>query len=222
MRVIGTLLWKDVVIEARTRELVTSMSLVAFLALLILSVSITPSPAVAAAVTPAILWIAVAFASTLGLARSHALEQERQALAGLLLTPVGRGTLFLGKCAANLLLIFMLQAVVVAATAVLVDPEVGRHALLLAIPLMLGAVGFAAVGTLFGAMTAATRLREVLLPLLLLPVAFPVIVVSLAGIAAVLDGGGMPALLGPGKLLAAFDIVFVILGTWLYAFVVEE
>lgn len=222
MKALAALVWKDLIVELRTHELVTSMSLVAFLALVILSVTLGGSPSASAAATPAILWVTVAFAATLGLARSYALEQERHAFQGLLLTPVGRSTLYLGKCAANLVLVLVLQAVVVTACTVLVNGEVGRRAGALALPLALGAVGFTAVGTLLGAMTATTRLREVLLPILLLPVVLPVIIVSLAGITMVLEGRGWGALAGPLKLLGAFDIIFVILGAWLFEYVVDE
>jgi heme exporter protein B len=218
---LAALVWKDLVTELRTRELVTSMGLVAFLSLVILGVAVGGSPA-AHAVTPAILWVTVAFAATLGLARSHALEQERQALQGLLLTPLSRSTVYLGKLASNLLLVLVLQTVVVAASAVLIDADVGRHAGRLAVPLVLGAVGFTAAGTLLGAMTAATRLREVLLPILLLPVVLPVIITSLAGVTGALQGAGWAALAGPAKLLGACDLIFVILGAWLFEYVVEE
>ena len=222
MRALGTLIWKDLLIEARTRELVTSMSLVAFLALVIMSLALGPSPALAATAAPGILWVTVSFAATLGLARSHALEQERQALHGLLLTPVSRSTLYLGKFGANLLLVLMLQVVVVGAFAILFAADIGRRAGWLALPLGLGAVGFTAVGTLLGAMTAATRLREVLLPMLLLPVVLPAIILSLAGIGAILEGRPLADLFRSVKPLAAVDVIFVVLGMWLYEYVVEE
>ena len=222
MRVLAALIWKDLLIEARTRELVTSMSLVAFLALVIMSLALGPSSRLASAAAPAVLWVTVSFAATLGLARAHALEQEGHALQGLLMTPVSRSVLYLGKCGANLAVVLMLQLVVVGATAVLFNADVGRHFVGLLLPLALGAVGFTAVGTLLGAMTTATRLREVLLPILLLPVALPVIILSLAGITAVLDGQGWTSLLRSLKLLGAVDIIFLMLGVWLFAYVVEE
>jgi heme exporter protein B len=222
VRILAALIWKDLVTEARTRELVTSMSLVAFLALVILSLALGASPGPAAAAAPGILWVAVSFAATLGLARSHALEHERSALQGLLLTPVSRSLLYLGKFGANLLLVLILECVVVAAFAVLFAHDLGRRAGWLALPLGLGAVGFAAIGTLLGAMTSATRLREVLLPILLLPVVLPAIMLSLAGIAAVLDGRPLADLVRSSNMLAAVDIIFVVLGMWLYGYVVEE
>lgn len=223
MRAILALVWKDLVIEVRTRELVTAMSLVAFLAVVIMSLALgLSSPSAVAGAAPAILWVTVAFAGALGLARSQALERERQVFHALLLTPVDRGTLYLGKCAANLLLVLVLQAVVVLACAVAVNAEVGRRAALIAAPLVLGAVGFTAAGTLLSAMTVTTRLREVLLPILLLPVTLPVILVSLAAITAVLEDKGPGALSGPLGTLAAFDIVFLVLGMWLFEYVVEE
>lgn len=222
MRILVALVWKDLISELRTRELLTSMSLVAFLALVILGLALSGSPDATAAATPAILWVTVAFAATLGLARSWTLEQERHAVEGLLLTPVPRSTLYLGKFVANLFFVLALQALVVVASAVLVNAEVGRRAGLMVPPLVLGAVGFTAVGTLLGAMTATTRLREVLLPILLLPVVLPVIIVSLAAVTAILDGAGWSALVGPMKMLAAMDIVFVILGSWLFEYVVAD
>jgi len=222
VKTVWLLAWKDLVVEARTRELLTSMSLVAFLAVVILGLAVGTEPSVASAVTPAVLWATVAFGATLGLARAHALEQERDALKGILLTPVSRAEVFLGKFTANLILVLALQAVVALSTAVLINPEVARRGVGLAAPLALGAVGFAAVGTLLGTMTATTRLREVLLPILLLPVVLPVVIVSVAAISLVLDGAGWGALAGPLKLLAAYDLVYVVLGAWLFEFVVAE
>lgn len=220
MRAAAALVWKDLVAEARTRELMTSMSLVAFLSLVVQGLAVGSSPP--AEVTAAILWITVVFASTLGLARAQALEHDRQALSGILLTPVGRGTLFLAKCTANLLLTLLLMAVVVLAATALVNAAIGRHLAALAPPLALGGVGFAATGTLLGAMAATTRLREVLLPILLVPVALPAIIVSLTGVTAALDGAGVAAVLGPVRFLLAFDVIVLVLGVWLFEYVVEE
>lgn len=220
MRAAAALVWKDLLAEARTRELMTSMSLVACLALVVQGLAVGSSPP--AEVTAAILWITVVFAATLGLARAQALEHDRQALSGLLLTPVDRGTLFLAKCTANLLLTLLLMTVVVAAATVLVNTAIGRHLAALAAPFALGGVGFAAIGTLLGAMSATTRLREVLLPILLVPVALPAIIVSLSGVAAALDGAAIGAVLGPVRFLAAFDVIVLVLGVWLFEYVVEE
>lgn len=222
MRTLAALIWKDLVVEARTRELVTSMGLVAFLALVIQNLALGPSSRLGTAAAPAVVWVTVSFAATLGLARAHALEQEGQALQGLLMTPVSRSLLYLGKWGANLVVVLILQTVVVVATAVLFTGDVGRHLTGISLPLVLGAVGFTAIGTLLGAMTSATRLREVLLPILLLPVALPVIMLSLAGIEAVLDDRGLTELLRSLKLLGAVDIIFAMLGMWLFAYVVEE
>lgn len=221
MRALAALIWKDLVIEARTRELVTSMSLVAFLALVILNLALAGSGHLAPAAAPAVVWVTVSFAATLGLARAHALEQEGRALEGLLATPVSRSVIYLGKCGANLVVVMALQLVVVAATAVLWPGGFAGRVSWLALPLALGAAGFTAIGTLLGAMTAATRLREVLLPILLLPIALPAVALSLAGMAAALDGR-LTDLLRSLKLLAAVDIIFLMLGIWLFPYVVEE
>lgn len=221
MIVLAVLVWKDLVAELRSRELVTSMGLVAALALVIQGLVLQGAPGVGE-LAPAVLWVTVAFAATLGLARSQALEQEYRAGSGLLLTPVGRMTLFAAKCVANTLLVVALQALVVAGATVLVDREIGSHAASLALPLALGAVGFAAAGTLVSAIALATRLREVLLPILLLPVVLPVVIVSASALAQVLAGAPVRTLTGPLCVLVAFDTIFVVLGSWLYEYVVEE
>jgi heme exporter protein B len=220
MRAAAALVWKDIVAELRTRELVTSVSMVAVVALVVqgLAVGSGPPPAV----TAAILWTTVVFAATLGLARSQALERDRDAFAGVLLTPVGRGTLFLAKAAANLLLVFLVMAVIVVAETVLVNTGLGRRPAAVVLPLALGGAGFAVCGTLLGAMAAATRLREVLLPVLLVPVTLPAIVVSLSAVTAALDGAPLGALLRPAGFLAAFDVITLVLGVWLFEYVVDE
>jgi heme exporter protein B len=222
VRTLAALVWKDLVIEARTRELLTSMSLVAFLALVILSLALGTNTRLAAAGLPAALWVTVAFAATLGLARAQALEQEGEALQGLLLTPVSRAVLYFGKCLANLVLVLALVAIAVVAAAVLLTGEGALRSGWLWLPLALGAVGFTAAGTLLGAMAASTRLRELLLPILLLPTALPVIMLSLAGLDAVLGGAPLSQVLRSLKLLAAVDIIWLMLGAWLYPYAVEE
>lgn len=220
MRIAAALIWKDVLAELRTRELVTSMSLVAFLALTVQGLAVGGAPP--APVTAAVLWITVVFAASLGLARAQALEHDRGAFAGVLLAPVGRGTLFLAKAAANAVLTLLVMAVVVVAETVLVNSGLGRRIASVAPPLVLGGVGFAATGTLLGAMAAATRLREVLLPILLVPVSLPAIIVSLSGVTQALEGAPLAALSGTLRFLAAFDVIVLVLGVWLFEYVVDE
>jgi heme exporter protein B len=220
VKIAAALIWKDVLAELRTRELVTSMSLVAFLALTVQGLAVGGAPS--APVTAAILWITVVFAATLGLARTQALEHDRDAFAGVLLTPVGRGTLFLAKATANLLLTLLVMAVIVLAETVLVNPGLGRRIAVVALPLALGGVGFAATGTLLGAMAAATRLREVLLPILLIPVTLPAIIVSLSGVTAAVEGEPLGAVLRSAGFLVAFDVIVLVLGVWLFEYVVDE
>jgi heme exporter protein B len=219
VRIAAALVWKDVLAELHTRELVTSMSLVAFLALTVQGLALGGAPS--APVTAAVLWITVVFAATLGLARTQALEHERDAFAGMLLTPVSRATLFLAKAAANLLLTLLVMTVIVLVETVLINPGLGGRIPVVAAPLALGGVGFAATGTLLGAMAAATRLREVLLPILLVPVSLPAIIVSLSGVTAALEGGSLAAVGRASAFLVAFDVIVLVLGVWLFEYVVE-
>jgi heme exporter protein B len=220
MRVAAALVWKDVLAELRTREIVTSMSLVAFLALTVQGLALGSAPS--ASVTAAVLWITIVFAATLGLARTQALEHDRDAFAGVRLAPVDRGMLFLAKAAANLLLTLFVTAVIVLAETVLVNPSLGRHIGAAALPLALGGAGFAATGTLLGAMAAVTRLRELLLPVLLVPVSLPAIIVSLGGVTAAVEGQPMSAVARSAGFLCAFDVIMLVLGVWLFEYVVDE
>lgn len=222
MTAFGALVWKDLLMELRSRELVTSMGLVGLLALVIQGVATAGAPQAAEALAPAVLWVTVSFAATLGLARSQALEQEYQAGSAVLLAPVDRSTVYLAKCAAHTVVVAALQVLVVAGASVLVSPEIGRHAALLAPPLLLGAVGFAVVGTLLSALALTTRLREVVLPILLLPIVLPVVIASGAAVAQVLAGARLASLGGPLRFLVAYDVLFLVLGAWLYEYAVEE
>ncbi len=218
MATFWVLLRKDLTIELRSRELVPAMLLFAALVLVIfnfaLDLSIQGSPTLAAGV----IWVSLAFAGTLGLGRGFIAEKENGTLEALTLCPADRGWIYLARTASNALFILVVEVVVFPLYLVLFNVSFLQPGVLGVA--LLGTLGLAAVGTLFGAMAANTRAREVMLPLLLLPVAVPSILASVQATAQVLDPGTAADRPWLG-LLAAFDAIFLVVSSWLFEFVVE-
>jgi heme exporter protein B len=214
-------LWKDLVSEWRSRDRVVAMALFAFLVVVILHFSLPGvSARDAAPVAPGLLWIAYLFAAILGLNRAFALELENEALSGLALAPVDRGWVFLGKATANLVLLGIVQAGTAAVFALAFGIDLSAVALQLAAIAALGAVGLCAIGTLFGAIAVRTRYREVMLPLLLLPLLIPLLLGAVEATAELLRSGALA--FRPLQLLLVTDAVYLIVSFVGFEFVLDE
>jgi heme exporter protein B len=210
---------KDLLIELRSRDVLSSAVVFTLLVLLVFNFALDLTGDTVRAVAPGILWVTFIFAGMLTLGRTFARERERGALQGLLLSPLDRGALFLAKLAVNLVLLALVEIIAAPAFAALYDLPLRPGPLLLVI--VLGTLGFAAVGTLFAAVAANTRAREALLPLLLFPVLVPVIIGAVKATAATVPGAASdgPPLLG---LLIAFDAIFLTLAYVTFEYVIEE
>ena len=215
-----TLALKDILLEVRTKEIVSSVLLFAFLAVIIFSFAFDPTPAVVALVAPGILWVAFTFAGVLGFNRSFILEKDKGSLDGLLLCPVSRDVIYLGKLAGSFLFMIVVEALLLPVFAVLYDFSLFIPELLLIAAL--ATLGFAAVGTLFSAMAVNTRSRETMLPLLLLPLTVPIIIAAVEATGAILDGDSLGDLGRWWQLLLAFDVIFLVLSSLLFGAVLEE
>jgi heme exporter protein B len=212
---------KDMRIEWRTRESLASMVVLGVLLVVIFSVALDPAPADAPRLAPSVLWAAFVFTGLLGVQRGFVLEREQDCLGGLLASPLDPAALYLGKLAANVVLLAATQALVVPLVAVLLHVDVGRALPSLLLVLLLGNLGFAALATLFAAMTVRARAREVMLPVLLLPVVVPVLIAGVKATEAVLDGG-LGAASGALGVLVAFDVIFVAAGILLFEQVIRD
>ena len=170
-----------------------------------------------------ILWIAIAFSGTLALARAFERERHDDALRGLLLAPVDRPAIYLGKLVGLLLLLAVVEAVVVVLVAFLFGAPFFRHGWWLLALLSLGTLGFASVGTLFAAMLVRTRSRAVLLPVLLYPVTIPVLIMGVSGTAALVQAEPDLAMAQLWvSVLFFFDTVFLVLALWTFEPVMTE
>jgi len=214
-------LWKDLLCEWRSRDRLVAMLVFSTLVVVVFHFALPEGAGVQTrANAPGLLWVATIFAALLGLGRAFSLELENDALAGLALAPAERGWIFLGKWAANVAILAVVQAVTALVFAVVfqVDllPVLGRFAGIAA----LGSVGLCAIGTLSAAVAVRTRFRELLLPLLVLPLLWPVLSGAVRATAAVLATGSVP--FEPIQVLLVTDATYLILSFVSFEYVLDE
>ena len=218
MLALFAILWKDVVLELRTKDIVVSALVFALLVIVVFNFAITPTPQTVAFVAPGILWIAFTFGGVLGLNRSIALERESGGMHALMLAPVSRDLVFFGKMLGSLLFMLLVEIIVFPIFAVLYNFSLLMPGL---IPVAaLATVAIVTIGTLFSAIAANTRSREVMLPLLFFPVVVPAVIAAVEASTAVIQGGSpfdrwLPFLL-------AFDALFLVVCPFAFNLIVEE
>lgn len=220
LRKAGAVAVKDIRAEIRAREVASSMLLFGLLAALIFGLAFDLRVPRAEMVVPGILWVILLFAGVLGLHRAFGAEADRGTLPGLLLAPVERSAIYLGKVGANLLYVLLLELLLLPLMLVLFDVNLFRPLILGA--LLLGSIGYVGVGTLFAALTTSSSARETLLPLLLLPVMAPVFLAGVSLTAGVLDGLPMSGLIRWLLILAGFDLITLFLSFILFDFIWEN
>jgi heme exporter protein B len=214
--------WKDVRVELRARERMNAMLFFAALILFIFNFALGPDLSKLREVAPGLLWLAFLFTGMLGLGRSFQAERENECFEELLLTPGDRESLYFGKLAGNILFMVMAEALILPLFAILYNLEIWGALAGLLLVAVLGTVGFSTIGTLLAAMTAHLRAREVMLPLLLFPLTVPVILGSVRATDALLGGAGLGEASHWLKLLAGFDVVFLVVCPLAFEFVLEE
>ena len=212
---------KDLRIEARGRYALGAVLPFAGTLLIAFGLSLGPGRTLLQETAPGLLWLAILFASVLAFRQAYQSETEDGAMEGLVLSPFDRAALFLGKGLAVAGELFVLEAVVVGLVAGLFGLSLGRAPLVLIAAFALGTVGLSAVGSLFGVMAESARAREAVFPLLVFPVAVPVLV---AGVKATsLGATGNPGEAGQWlALLVAFDVVIVSVGMLVFGHLVED
>ncbi len=221
MSVFLAVLRKDLLIEWRSRDRALAMLVFALLVVVVFHFSL-PGGATSRAQenAPGLLWVAYVFASLFGLGRAFSLELENDALAGLSLAPVDRGWVFLGKATASLLILGLVQAITALAFALVFDLPLAAVAAPLALIALLGGLGLSGIGTLFSAIAVHTRFREVMLPLLLLPLLVPVLSGAVRATTQLLAEGEVG--FEPLQLLLVTDGVYLIVSFLAFDFVLDE
>ncbi|MEY2820310.1 MAG: heme exporter protein CcmB [Chloroflexota bacterium] len=212
---------KDLAAEFRSRELLSAMLVFSMLVILIFNFALELDVKVRQSVTAGVLWTTFAFAGTLGLNRSMAVEKDRGCMDGLLLAPVDRSAIFFGKAISNLVFMLVVEAIVIPLYAMLYN-ETRIFQLEFLGVLLLGSIGYIAVGTLLSTMSVQTRTRDVLLPILLFPVAVPVLLASVKASGGIVAGLPFEEILAPLNLLIVYDVVFIAASFMIFDYVVEE
>ncbi len=216
---IAALVWKDLVAETRTKDVLVACVTFALLILVIFNFAIDVGADNAAEIGAGMLWITFTFAGVIGVARSFAAERDRGTLEGLLLAPIERSAIYLAKTLVNILIMAVIELVTVPAFVLLFNVDVAWLDLL--VVALCGTIGFAGVGTLIAAMVANARSREVLLPILLLPLQVPVLIASVK--ATTLALGAAAEQSWPWiQLLIGYDVVLVAAAILVFEYVVEE
>jgi heme exporter protein CcmB len=208
---------KDVLIEARSREILYTTLFFAVACVLVFAFGFVNEGRPITDAAPGILWIAIAFSGTLALGRAFERERQHETLRALMIAPVDRPALYVGKLVGILLLLAMVEVVIVPLVALLFHAPLFARPLLLVALLAGGTTGFAAVGTLFAAMLVRARSRDVLLPVLLYPITIPVIIAGVRGTAALLQpDADLPVARMWLSMLVFFDVVFITLALWTF------
>lgn len=216
------LLWKDLVLEARSRETLPALFVLGLLILVIFDFSLALRPEDNARFAPGILWVAVLFASVLALGRTFLVERENGCIEGLLTSPLDRGSIFLAKLAVNTILLLAFEALLLPVFALLFDVDLGGRLGAFVAVLVAGTVGLASTGTLFALAALGTRTREMVLPLLVLPLQIPLLIAGVQATQLVLAGTALTDLGLRGHLLVGFDVLSVTAGWMLFEFVLVD
>jgi heme exporter protein B len=222
MNAILSLVLKDVSIELRRKESVAAMVMFGFLVLVIFNFAIESAnldPSLRPDLAPGVLWVAVSLAAILGLNRSLAIDLDNDSIQGLLLAPLARGTLYVAKVLSNFLFILIADCIALTAVVIFHDLDPDVRLLWVALIVVLGTFGFASVGTILAMVSSHTRMSEVMLPVLLIPLTLPLILASLVATATALsEQGNVPNM----NLIIGFDIIFLVISYLVFDYVVDE
>jgi heme exporter protein B len=220
LRAIWAVVWKDLAAELRSRELLSAMLVFALLVIFIFNFALELDAKTRVNVTSGVLWVTFAFAGTLGLNRSMAMEKDRGCLDGLLLAPVDRSAIYFGKAIGNLFFMLIVEIIVLPVYSVLYNTNLFNPGLLLVI--ILGSIGYVAVGTLLSSMAVQTRTRDILLPILLFPVIIPLFIAAVKASSGFLQAIPMSEIRPWLNLLIVYDVIFTAVAFMVFDYIVEE
>jgi heme exporter protein B len=220
VRATWAVVWKDLAAEIRSRELLSAMLVFALLVILIFNFALELDAKTRATVTAGVLWVTFAFAGTLGLNRSMAVEKDRGCLDGLLLAPVDRSAIYFGKMIGNLIFMLVVEAIILPLYTILYNTSLFSPGLILVI--LLGSLGYVAVGTLLASMSVQTRTRDILLPILLFPVMLPVFMAAVKASTGFLQAVPIDEIMPWINLLIVYDVIFTAVSFMVFDYIVEE
>ena len=219
---IGAIVWKDLLLELRSRERITSMGAFAVLAGVLFSFSIDTATVRPQDVAAGLVWMTLVFGGLLGVGRTFHLEAQDGAFQGVLTSPTPKDAVFLAKTLANFVLLYVVSLLVLAVFALFFGLELGPNLGWVIFVLGLGSLGFVALGTLFAAIATGTSMGETLLPVLVFPLLVPMVVYGVGSTDRLIVGRPLAEVDGNIRMLGAFAIGALAAGAALFRFVVEE
>ena len=214
-------LWKDLLVERRSKESLNALLFFALLLLFLFQFALGPDQDRLHAALPGLIWLGFVLAGLLGLGRSFVAERDNDCWDGLRLTPGDKSAIYLGKLAANLMVMGAVEVVILALFGLFYNVNLVSVLGPLAVVLALGTLGLATVGTLFAALTAGVRARELLFPVLLLPVQVPVLLATVSATQIVLAGQPLGDAGAWLRLLAGADLVYLVIGLLTFEFILD-
>lgn len=219
---IKTVIWKDILLEWRNKQITPSIFVFGLLTLVIFNFVLGENPDRMQQIGPGILWITLVFAGILGINRSFNLEKEEMCLQGMYLTSVEPGYLYLGKMLGNFLFIMFVEIILTSVFVIFFNYNLTQVLPGISLFLLLGSLGFSATGTLLAALSVNTKAGEVIFPVLLLPILTPLLIATVKGTEGVIEGIPLINLSGWINLLVAFDIVLCATSFILFEYLLEE
>lgn len=213
---------KDIRMELRTRTSLLSAAVFASLTLLVQNFARDPTAVSTLDLAPSVLWVTVAFAAVVAMNRAFTVERENAAFDGLLLAPLPREVLYLGKYLANLVFVLLVEAIALPLFVLFFNVGLGHALPGLLATMLLATIGFVAVGTVFSAMVVKTRFAELMLPVLLLPFMVPPLIFAVKTTVPLFAGRPLSEVLPGLRFLAIYDVVFLTLALLLFPAVVDE
>ena len=222
VRQASAILAKDLKTEWRAREVFTSMFVFTVLVVVVFQFTIGSNPALVREVAAGVLWVALLFATVIGLQRAVQVEGEEDCLQGVLLAVQDRSALFLAKALANMIYLLVVCGCILPLFALWFRVDLTASLPALGVILGLGIVGLSVLGTLFSLITLNIRMREVMLPLLFLPVSVPLLIASVYATGDLIDGKTLAGIRDYIILIGVFDVVFLVLALLIFDYVVEE
>jgi heme exporter protein B len=222
-RAAGAIFRKDLRSEFRTKEVFNSSAVFALLVIVIFSMAFEPTSAEARALSGGLLWVAFAFSGMLGLSRTFAREVPNDCLLGLQMAPIPPAAIYVGKLGSNFLFLGLLELLLLPLFALFYNVPIQEHALAMCWIVFLGSWGLAAVGTTFAGIATTVRLRELMLPVLLLPIEIPLLLSLVEATTTILQGTDPIVETGIWfRLSFGFDVIFTILSLYLFPYILEE
>lgn len=220
---IKAILMKDLAAEMRTKEIFLAMFVFAVLTLVIFIFSIDLRVVNKIDVAPAALWVALIFSGTIGLNRSFSHEMENDCISGIMLSPVDRSSIYIGKTLGNLAFMLTMEAMILPLFVLFFNLDLSFSLFMqLLLVIFLGTLGFVSLGTLLSAVSVRLKAREILLPILLCTLVIPIIIGSVKVTAVILDGGDLSEAAGWLKLIGAFDIIFITASFMIFEYLIQE